>query len=91
MRRSKHTWFRPFIAMLLFTAIAVGQGTKITPPKNSYKPADDVKLGREAATEVARELPLLPENGDADNYIERVGRSLGLGDSSGISTLRVSL
>src|SRR5215475_12997562 len=76
MRRSKHTWFRPFIAMLLFAAIAVGEGTKITPPKNNYKPADDVKLGREAAAEVSRELPLLPQNGDADSYVKRVGRDL---------------
>jgi hypothetical protein len=65
------------IALLLFTVIAVvGQGTKITPPKNSYKASDDVKLGREAAAQVSKQLPLLPENAGADNYVEHVGALL---------------
>src|SRR5262245_1061820 len=63
----------PFIALLLCTAVAVAQGTKITAPKNNYKPADDVQIGREAAAEVSRELPLLPESGEADRHVERVG------------------
>jgi beta-barrel assembly-enhancing protease len=66
----------PLIALLLWTAMAVAQGTKITPPKNGYKPADDVQIGREAAAQVSKELPLLPENGDADTYVERVGAVL---------------
>src|SRR5687768_1922329 len=66
----------PVIAVLLMTTLAFGQGTKITAPKNNYSPADDVKLGREAAAQVSRELPLLPENSDADAYVERVGRTL---------------
>jgi len=66
----------PLIGLFLMTAIALGQGTRITPPKNRYQPADDVKLGREAATQVTREMPLLPENGDVDNYVERVGMNL---------------
>ncbi len=65
-----------FIVLLLCTAIVVAQGTKITPPKNNYKPSDDVQVGREAAAEVSKQLPLLPENGDADNYVERVGAVL---------------
>ena len=66
----------PLVALLLCTAMAVAQGTKITPPKNGYKPSDDVQVGREAAAQVAKELPLLPENGDADSYVERVGGRL---------------
>jgi hypothetical protein len=62
--------------LLLIATFALGQGTKITPPKNGYSPADDVKLGREAAAQVTRELPLLPENGDVDSYVERVGATL---------------
>src|SRR4029453_16383561 len=65
-----------FIALLLYTVITLAQGTKITPPKNSYKPSDDVQIGREAAAQVSKELPQLPENGDADNYVERVGSLL---------------
>src|SRR5262245_17202085 len=66
----------PVIALLLCTVMAVAQGTKITAPKNNYKPSDDGQIGREAAGEVSRQLPLLPENGDADNYVERVGTVL---------------
>ena len=76
MHRSRHRRLVSFIALLLFTAIAVGEGTKITPPKNGYSPSDDVQLGREAAAEVSKQLPLLPENEDADNYVERVGAIL---------------
>ena len=79
-----------FIALLLFTAIAVAQGTKITPPKNSYKPSDDVQIGKQSAAEVSKQLPLLP-NSDADNYVERVGASRWRCNSTGVSTLRVSL
>jgi len=66
----------PFIVIMLCTAMAVGQGTKITPPKNGYKPSDDVQIGREAAAQVSKELPLLPENGEADTYVARVGAVL---------------
>jgi hypothetical protein len=69
-------WKLPLIALLLTGTLALGEGTRISPPKNSYKPADDVKLGGEAAQQVRREMPLLPENGDVDNYVERVGAVL---------------
>jgi beta-barrel assembly-enhancing protease len=65
-----------FIALVLCTAMVSAQGTKITPPKNNYKPADDVQVGREAASQVSMQLPLLPENGDVDSYVERVGAAL---------------
>jgi predicted Zn-dependent protease len=64
------------IALLLMVAIALGDGTRITAPKNGYDPADDVKVGKEAAAQITRELPLLPENGEADSYVERVGNTL---------------
>jgi Zn-dependent protease with chaperone function len=73
MTQFRRTSLLPFIALLLCTVMAVAQGTKITPPKNSYKPSDDAQIGREAAAQVSMELPLLPENGDADTYVERVG------------------
>jgi len=64
------------IGLVLTVGLAMAQGTKITPPKNNYKVADDVKVGQEAAAQVAKEMPLLPENGDVDNYVERVGALL---------------
>jgi len=72
----KKNWKVPIIVLLLTTGIALGQGTRISAPKNSFKPADDVRVGREAAAQVAREMPLLPENGDIDSYVERVGARL---------------
>jgi len=67
-------------ALVLFSVMAsvalLGQATRITPPKNKYQPADDVKLGREAAAEVRKQFPLLPENSDVDSYVKRVGRYL---------------
>jgi beta-barrel assembly-enhancing protease len=75
MYRRRQVWLST-VALFLFTAMVVAQGTKITPPKNGYKPADDVKLGKEAAAEISKQLPLLPENQNADSYVERVGAVL---------------
>jgi Zn-dependent protease with chaperone function len=76
MDRLRRTSIIPLIALLLCTAMAVAQGTKISAPKNGYKPSDDVQIGREAAAQVSKELPLLPENGNVDTYVERVGAAL---------------
>lgn len=66
-----------FLTLLITTAgLVLGQGTQITAPKNKYSPADDVKVGQEAAAEVRKEMPLLPENGNIDNYVEHVGQML---------------
>ena len=46
-------------AMIGVTLVTASAQTKITPPRNSYSLADDVKLGQEAAAEVKKELPLL--------------------------------
>lgn len=70
---------RTFVLMslsILCAGLLLAQETRITPPKNRYTVADDVRLGREAANEVARQLPLLPENGEVDSYVERVGARL---------------
>jgi predicted Zn-dependent protease len=55
--------------------LSTGAQTRIVAPKNNYSPADDVKLGREAAAEVVKELPLLNDQ-RADDYVETVGRAL---------------
>jgi len=56
------------------TALVTGQ-TKVTAPNNKYSPAEDVKLGREAAAEVEKEMPLLNDS-RVDGYVERVGARL---------------
>jgi hypothetical protein len=54
----------------------LAQATRISAPKNRYSVSDDVKLGQEAAAQVRKQLPLLPENGQVDAYVERVGANL---------------
>ena len=49
--------------------------TKITMPRNSYSVADDVKLGREAAAEVRKELPMLNDE-RVDGWVEDIGTEL---------------
>jgi beta-barrel assembly-enhancing protease len=64
----------------LICALAVGGGltlttlaqTKVVAPKNSFTLDEDVKLGREAAAEVVKELPLLNDRVTED-YVEAIG------------------
>lgn len=55
--------------------LTVGAQTKIVAPKNSYAVQDDVKLGREAAAEVTKELPMLNDQ-RLEDYVETIGRTL---------------
>jgi len=60
---------------LLVSPLSSLAQTKIDPPKNPYKLEDDVKLGRQAANEVERQMPLLRDE-VVSGYIERLGRRL---------------
>jgi len=60
--------------MSLLPLVVLGQ-TRVSMPKNKYKIQDDVKVGREAAAQVARQFPLL-NDGPADQYVDRVGARL---------------
>jgi beta-barrel assembly-enhancing protease len=53
----------------------MGAQTIITPPNNRYTVAEDVQLGREAASEVEKQLPLLRDAAIA-TYVETIGRRL---------------
>jgi beta-barrel assembly-enhancing protease len=64
-----------FLVMTALGAGPVSAQTRIEPHKNSYSPEDDVKLGREAAEEVRREMPLLNDERTED-YIEGIGERL---------------
>jgi hypothetical protein len=55
--------------------IAVFSQTQIKYHSNKYKPADDVKVGRQAATEVEQQMPILNDN-EATSYVSRVGQRL---------------
>jgi hypothetical protein len=69
--------YKSVLPVLLLT-VALGNAsaqTVITPDKNKYSPADDVKIGLEAAQQARRELPMLNDS-RVDNYIENIGGRL---------------
>jgi Zn-dependent protease with chaperone function len=59
---------------LSLTTLTFSQ-TRIVAPKNKYTVAEDVKLGREAAAQAKKELPML-NDARVDDYVERIGRTL---------------
>lgn len=61
-------------AMLCLPVPLSAQGTNIDLPDNRYSVSDDVRLGREAAAQVESRMPILPEGGAVDDYVERVGQ-----------------
>jgi beta-barrel assembly-enhancing protease len=62
------------VAMLLWCGVAAAQ-TVITAPANRYSVAEDVQMGRQAATEVARQLPILDDR-NVVSPIASIGRRL---------------
>jgi Zn-dependent protease with chaperone function len=62
------------LAILLLASAASAQ-TRIELHKNRYSPEQDVKLGREAAAEVRRQLPMLDDE-RTDDFIDRIGDRL---------------
>jgi Zn-dependent protease with chaperone function len=62
-------------AVALVLSATLTAQTAIKPPKNRYKPEDDVKLGREAAAEVRKQYPVI-DNGQINDYLARLGRAL---------------
>jgi Zn-dependent protease with chaperone function len=61
-------------ALFVMPIAAIAQ-TQIQLHSNKYKLSDDVKLGRQAATEVERQMPILNDR-DATDYVSRVGERL---------------
>jgi Zn-dependent protease with chaperone function len=53
----------------------VGVPTQVVAPKNPYSVEKDIELGRKAALQAERQLPLLNDQA-AQDYVERVGRRL---------------
>jgi Zn-dependent protease with chaperone function len=61
-------------SLAAFVATSAAQ-TPITAPKNKYSPADDVKLGQEAAQQVEKEMPVMHDS-QVNNYLQRIGQRL---------------
>jgi predicted Zn-dependent protease len=62
------------LAPLVSLAVLSAQ-TRITPPKNSYPIEQDVQLGREAAQQAEKELPIMRDD-EVTSYVERIGERL---------------
>lgn len=67
------TWLTVFAVFAM--PVAVFSQTQIKYHSNKYKPADDVKVGRQAAAEVEQQMPILNDS-EATSYISRVGQRL---------------
>ncbi len=80
MSRASMRRISKWLACLLAAAIvamplaALAQ-TKIVYHSNKFKPADDLKLGRQAAAEAEQQFPLLRDS-EVTAYVERVGQRL---------------
>src|SRR5438105_10862864 len=74
--RKASGWLALHIAMaIVLMPLASLAQTQITYHPNKYKPADDVKLGRQAAAEAEQQFPLL-RDAEVGAYVERVGQRL---------------
>src|SRR3954464_10679936 len=60
------------LTLLVVTSTAQ---TKVEAPKNKYSPADDVKVGQEAAQEVEKEMPVMRDP-QVNDYLTGIGRRL---------------
>ena len=61
-------------SLAAFVVTAAAQ-TPVAAPKNKYTPADDVKLGQEAAQEVEKEMPVMRDE-QVNAYLNAIGRRL---------------
>jgi beta-barrel assembly-enhancing protease len=64
----------PALLLVLVVANPSAQ-TPITPDKNSYSVADDIKLGQQAVAEAKKQLPMLNDD-RVDAFVENVGAHL---------------
>src|SRR3954468_19782105 len=68
------------IALALVMVIAAPQAmwARFNPPHhyNMYSPDQDVQVGQQAAAEVYKKMPVLPENDPLTKYLQRIGNDL---------------
>jgi hypothetical protein len=67
------TRIRCVIVGVVLSVTALSAQTVITPPKNSYTPAQDVELGRQASAQVEQQLPILHDE-EATSAVASIGR-----------------
>jgi Zn-dependent protease with chaperone function len=74
MNRARPTLTAAATAVLAAFVTLTAQ-TKITAPPNKYSPADDVKLGQEAAQQVRQQMPIMQDDA-VNGYLEDIGDKL---------------
>src|SRR5437762_1964923 len=62
------------LAIVLAAVVASAQ-TRVVPPKNSYTPAQDVELGRQAAAQAEQQLPVMHDD-EVTSYVQSIGRRI---------------
>ena len=73
-RRTRLHFVVALAAGLTVSAPAAAQ-TRIDPDENRFSPAQDVELGRRAAAELRRDLPIVRDR-QPENYVGRIGERL---------------
>src|SRR5262245_25885535 len=63
------------VALSVSLLNTTGAQTRIVAPDNKYQPSEDVRVGREAAAEAERELPILRDD-MITSFVEDRGRRL---------------
>jgi Zn-dependent protease with chaperone function len=66
---------RIVLGLVFVVSGALVAQTTIVPPKNKYKPEQDVQLGKQAAAEARQKLPII-EDAEIDRYLDRLGDRL---------------
>jgi len=70
-----HGRLLPILLLTVALGSASAQTHIVAPTPNKYSPADDVKLGQEAAQQVQKELPLLNDP-SVEEYLAGIGQRL---------------
>jgi predicted Zn-dependent protease len=63
------------IIATVLCSVSLGAQTPIQQRRNSFTPAEDVRLGRQAAADVRQQLPMLNDRA-TENLVERIGTRL---------------
>jgi Zn-dependent protease with chaperone function len=67
-------WFVTPMALALAAVLGAGQ-SPVVAPENKYTPEQDVELGREAAAEARKQLPIMSDR-QVTTYLDGLGRRL---------------
>ena len=63
------------LVAVALSAVLLSAQTRIVAPDNKYTPAQDVQLGREAAVEAEKQLPVMRDDA-VTSYVEGIGQRL---------------